>query len=100
MPIIQANIGYLPAIVYKELLAGRTVDITGGLLMRLTSLDEYQERKPRLHGKFGEVISWTPGGTKALIATRPPPQWAEQKIHETIWECESMQRWPVPEEYR
>jgi hypothetical protein len=95
-----ANYGYLPAIVIKELQAGRTVEITGGLFAIITSMDDYHTRKYRLIGKFGEIIGWANSNKKALVATRSPPPWAEAIIHKHIWEAEEMFRWQIPEELR
>ena len=99
MPGIPANHGYLRAIIFKELSAGRRCDITGSVYLQIKTLEEYNKKKPQLIGKFGEVISRTPSNV-ALIATRSPPPWAEKKIDEVIWDCEEMIRWDVPKEQR
>ena len=97
--IIPANIGYLQGIVYKEITAGRKCEITGSIFAHIDDLEEYRRKKPRLVGKFGEVVSRAPNNT-ALIATRTPPLWVEKKIHEVIWDCDEMLRWEVPENDR
>ncbi len=97
--INPANIGYLPGVVYKELSAGRKCEVTGSMMAFFENMGDYKNRKNRLIGKFGEVVSRTPSGV-ALIATRVPPPWAEKKIDEVIWDCDEMLRWDVPEEER
>ena len=99
MPGIVANHGYLKGLVYKELIAGRKCEITGGILLHLNTIKDYEEKKQKMGGRFGEVISRTPSNV-ALIATRSPPPWAEKKIDEVIWDCEEMLRWDVPENER
>jgi hypothetical protein len=99
MPGIVANHGYLCAVVFKELSAGRKCEITGSMLLRINNHEDYEKEKPRLVGKFGEVIS-RGNDNVALIATRAPPPWAEKKIDEVIWDCEEMLRWDVPKEQR
>jgi len=95
MPGIVANHGYLKGIIFKELSAGRKCEIIGGICTRIENMEEYNNKKDRFVGKFGEVVSRKNDGT-ALIATRTPPQWAEKKIDEVIWDCEEMIRWDVP----
>lgn len=89
-----ANIGYLRGIVLKELSAGRRCEITGGVCIQINDREDYNKKKDKLIGKFGEVISRTPSNV-ALIATRSPPSWAEKKIDEFIWDCDEMLRWYV-----
>ena len=89
-----ANIGYLRGIVLKELSAGRKCEITGGVCTHIENKDDYNRKKDKLVGKFGEVVSRTQSGS-ALIATRAPPPWAEKKIDEVIWDCDEMLRWDV-----
>lgn len=98
MPGNIANHGYLRAVVFKEISAGRQCEITGSMLIRINNMEDYKKEKPRLIGKFGEVISRESGGV--AIATRQPPPWAEKKIDEVIWDCEEMIRWDVPKESR
>lgn len=97
--INPANIGYLPALVLKELAMGRSCEITGGLVATIKTHEDYKTREYRLMGKFGEVVARRQDGT-ALIATRSPPEWAEKKIHSIIWDCEEMARWFIPVEQR
>ena len=92
MPIDQMNVGYLPAIVMKEILAGRECEITGGLCTSIKTIEDYQRYRKRLRGKFGEIIQWTPS-RRALIATRVPPAWAIDIIEEVIWNAPVMVRW-------
>ncbi len=92
-----ANHGYLPGIIIKELLAGRECEVTGSCLIHLKTMDDYVRNKPRLIGKFGEVVNRT---NVSFIATREPPEWAREIIHEFIWYCDPMIRWTVPEELR
>jgi len=93
--INQANIGYAKGIILKELNAGRKCEITGGVYIRIDNREDYDRKKDKLIGKFAEVVSRKSNGT-ALIATRSPPPWAENKIDEVIWDCEEMIRWDVP----
>ena len=92
-----ANHGYLLGIIYKELSAGRSCEITGSVVTTIDNINKLHKERDRLVGKFGEVVN---RGSKTLIATRDPPMWAREKIHETIWECDEMIRWDVPEEAR
>lgn len=92
MVLSEANVGYLPAIVMKELLAGRECEITGGLCTSIKNLEDYQRQKPKLSGKFGEIIQWTPT-KRALIATRVPPSWAVEMLEKVIWDAPAMFRW-------
>ena len=96
--IIQ-NHGYLKGVVYKELAAGRKCELTGSIVTSIKDIEEYQRKKDRLVGKFGEVVHRKGDGT-ALIATRAMPEWAERKLDEVVWECEEMLRWEVPGEFR
>jgi len=93
MPIIPANIGYLKGVVLKELSAGRKCEITGGVYIHIDNCEDYELKKQKLIGKFGEVV--TRNAESAFIATRSPPPWAEKKIDEVIWDCEEMIRWDV-----
>ncbi|MFA5745640.1 MAG: hypothetical protein WCX79_00210 [Candidatus Paceibacterota bacterium] len=97
--IIVANIGYLPGIVLKELSAGRKCEIIGGVCLSIDNHEDYDRKKDKLVGKFGEVVARKSNGV-VLIATRSPPPWAEKKIDEVIWDCEEMLRWDVPKEQR
>ena len=99
MPGDIANHGYLKGIVLKELAAGRNCEITGGVYLKIENRKDYDEKKSRLTGKFGEVISRKANGT-SLISTRVPPVWAEKKIDEVIWDCDEMMRWEVSPEER
>ena len=99
MPGITANHGYLKGIVIKELAAGRKCEITGGIFIQIDNREDYDRKKDKLVGKFGEVVARKSNGV-ALIATRSPPPWAEKKIDEVIWDCEEMLRWDVPKEQR
>ena len=96
---IPQNHGYLKGVVFKELVAGRKCDLTGSLVTTINDIEEYQRKKDRMVGKFGEVVHRKGDGT-ALIATRAMPEWAERKLDEVVWECEEMLRWEVPEEFR
>ena len=97
MVINPANIGYLPGVILKEISAGRTCEITGSVVTKIENINDYNKNHERLIGKFGEVINRK---SKSLIATRDPPMWAKEKIHEFIWDCEEMMRWEVPENMR
>ena len=99
MAINPANIGYLPGIILKEIRAGHTIELTGSVLATIRNREDYEKKKDRIIGKFGEVIQWTPTG-KTFIATRDPPSWAREKIHEVIWDCPEMIRWDTPKEER
>jgi len=92
MTINEANVGYLPAIVMKEILAGRTCEITGGLYTNIKTIEYYKRNKERLSGRFGEIIQWTPG-KKALIATRNTPKWAAELFEKVVWDAPVMFRW-------
>ena len=94
MSIVTGNIGYLKGVIFKELSAGRKCEIVGGICTHIENMEEYDRKKNRFVGKFGEVISRKSDGT-ALIATRVMPQWAEKKIDNVIWDCEEMIRWDV-----
>ena len=89
-----ANHGYLCGMVLKEINAGRSVEITGSLLATIKTHSDYENRKDRLIGKFGEVVHRNKDGV-ALIATREMPEWACLKVHEVIWDCDEMLRWKV-----
>jgi hypothetical protein len=91
---------YLPSLVVKELLAGREVEITGGMCTHFTTAADYKKRKADLTGKFGEVINDRPDRKRTLVATRNPPPWALQIIHEHIWERKEMEQWKIPEVFR
>jgi hypothetical protein len=97
--IVVANIGYLPGLILKELSAGRKCELTGGICLSIDNREDYDRKKDKLTGKFGEVVARKSNGV-ALIATRTPPPWAEKKIDEVIWDCEEMLRWDVPKEQR
>jgi len=89
-----ANIGYLPAIVKKELAAGRACVITGGMCANAKSQADYDRIFPRMKGMFGEVVGWKDG--TAMIATRSGndlPVWVRDVIDKHIWEAEEMERW-------
>lgn len=89
-----ANHGYLPGMVLKELKSGRSVEITGSLVATIKTHSDYESRKDRLIGKFGEVVARNKDGI-ALIATREMPEWACILVHEKIWDCDEMLRWKV-----
>lgn len=91
-----ANIGYLPGMVLKELKSGRSVEVTGGIVATIKTREDYETRRNRLMGKFGEVINRNRDGI-ALIATREMPEWACLMVHEKIWNCDEMLRWMVEE---
>lgn len=95
-----ANHGYLCGIILKELAAGRVCEVTGGAVATIETYNDYKSREDRLIGRFGEVVHRGKDGMVALIATRDAPDWARRKIHETIWGCEEMTRWFIPEEKR
>jgi hypothetical protein len=88
---------YLPSLVVKELLAGREVEITGGLYTHFKTAADYKQKKADLVGKFGEVIV---RGKVTKVATRNPPPWALQVIHDHIWERKEMENWKIPEVFR
>lgn len=90
--ISEANTGYLPAIVMKEILAGRECEITGGVCTTIKNVEDYKRQKPKIVGKFGEIIQWTPS-RRALIATRVPPGWAVELLEKVIWDAPAMFRW-------
>ena len=89
-----ANHGYLPGLILKELAANRSVEITGSLVATIKTRTDYETRRYRLIGRFGEVIKRNSDGI-ALIATREIPEWACLKVHEVIWDCDEMLRWKV-----
>lgn len=91
-----ANHGYLCGMVLKEINSGRSVEITGSLVATIKTRSDYESRRDRLIGKFGEVVHRNKDGI-ALIATRDLPEWAAMKVHEVIWECDEMLRWKVKE---
>lgn len=88
----EANIGYLPAIVRKEVLGGRKCEITGGVCRSITNMDDYNRVLHQMRGKFGEIIQWKADRT-ALIATRPMPVWAIDNLEKHIYESDEMARW-------
>jgi hypothetical protein len=92
MAINEANVGYLLAIVMKEILSGRTCEITGGVCVDIKTMEDYRRNRERLAGRFGEIIQWTPG-KKALIATRNPPKWAAELFEKVVWDAPIMARW-------
>jgi hypothetical protein len=94
-----ANHGYLPGMILKELNAGRHCEVTGSLVATIKTQEDYEKRRDRLIGRFGEVVNRNSDGI-ALIATREMPEWARLKVHEVIWDCDEMLRWKVPEEQR
>jgi hypothetical protein len=94
MTINLANVGYLPGMILKEIAAGRSVEVTGSLLATIKTRADYETRKYRLIGKFGEVVARNKDGV-ALIATREMPEWACLKMHEVVWDCDEMLRWKV-----
>jgi hypothetical protein len=94
-----ANHGYLCALILKELAANRSVEVTGSLLATIKTRADYETRKYRLIGKFGEVVARNKDGV-ALIATREMPEWACLLVHEKIWDCDEMLRWKVSVEER
>jgi hypothetical protein len=94
-----ANVGYLPAIVLKEIRAGRKCEITGGVCVTIDGEEEYTRRRIYLLGRFGEIVNRR-SDHGAMIATRNPPPWAAEKIHQVIWDCPEMIRWDIPKEER
>lgn len=92
MALSEANVGYLPAIVMKEIAAGRECEITGGLCVTIKTVEDYNHYRDRIRGKFGEVIHWTPT-KRALVATRVPPSWAIELLEKVIWDSPAMFRW-------
>lgn len=90
----EANVGYLPAMILKEIKAGRSCEITGGIVAYIGKIEDYEQRKDRLLGKFGEIIQWTEH-RKALIATRPMPSWAIKILDAHINEAPEMERWRI-----
>lgn len=91
-----ANHGYLPGMILKELKAGRSVEVTGSIVATIKTRSDYESRRSRLIGKFGEVVARNKDGV-ALIATREMPEWACLMVHEKIWDCDEMLRWKVEE---
>lgn len=94
MTIEDKNIAPLSAIILKELSAGRPVEITGGMVANIRTMEEYLQKKDRTDGLFGEIISWRLDRT-ALIATRKIPLWAYQIFEAHMWEAPEMERWKV-----
>jgi hypothetical protein len=90
--INEANIGYLPAMVLKEIKAGRKCELTGGVYLHVKDMAEYTRVLSKLRGKFGEVIQWKADRT-ALIATRAMPVWAIDAMEKELPKCEEMERW-------
>jgi len=90
--INEANVGYLPAMVLKEIKAGRKCEITGGLCRDVKTLEEYNRLLPQMGGKFGEIIQWKSDRT-AMIATRAMPAWAVRVLELHIYEAQEMERW-------
>lgn len=88
----ESNHGYLPAMVKKEILAGRKCEITGGVCRHLETMDDYNRVLPQMRGKFGEIIQWKADRT-ALIATRPLPMWAIEVMERHLEEADEMARW-------
>jgi hypothetical protein len=99
MTINLANVGYLPGMILKEIAAGRSVEVTGSLLATIKTRSDYEDRKYRLIGRFGEVVNRNKDDV-ALIATREMPEWACLLVHEKIWDCDEMLRWKVSVEER
>ena len=92
MVLNEANVGYLPAVVLKEIKAGRKCDVTGGVCRVILNMEEYEHVLSQLRGKFGEVIQWKTDRT-ALIATRQIPSWAIEVLEHHIYEADEMARW-------
>lgn len=90
--INEANIGYLPAVVLKEIKAGRKCEMTGGLCRSVKNMDDYNRLLPMMRGKFGEIIQWKADRT-AMIATRVIPTWAIDVLEKELPKCEEMERW-------
>ena len=88
----EKNVGPLFAIILKEISAGRPVEVTGGILLHVTTMDDYERNRSRISGLFGEVIQWKSDRT-ALIATRKMPGWVARVIENHIWEAPEMERW-------
>jgi len=98
----KANMGYIPAIVLSELKAGRKVEIVGACCTNVGSRADYDSRKDRLIGLFGEVIGWKSGGV-TMVATRSIsdcPDWVKKMIDDRAWDAPEMFRWQVPKEER
>ncbi len=96
MVLNPANVGYLPGLILKELKAGRIVEVTGSVFAIIKDRSDYEDRKHRLIGKFGETINRKRNGV-VQIATREMPEWAAIKMHEVVWDCDEMLRWKVEE---
>lgn len=102
MPYNKANMGYIPAIVVKELSVGHKVEIVGAVYININSNDDYHRRKNELTGLFGEIISWRKDGV-TQIATRcisDCPPWVREMIDQFAWDHPMMFRWKVPKEER
>lgn len=97
----QANIGYIPAIVIKEVSVGRQAEIVGAVYLNIKTREEYDKHKKELIGLFGEVIGWK--GNTIQIATRALsdcPMWVREMVDRHAWDCKEMFRWQVPEDQR
>jgi len=97
----KANMGYIPAIVLKEIAAGREIEITGGAYAVIKNRKDYDDRKYRLIGLFGEIIGWK--GKTTMIATRSIsdcPEWVKEMVDQHSWDHPMMFRWQVPKEER
>lgn len=93
VPMInEMNIGYLPAIVLKEIKAGRKCEIVGGLCRDVRNMEDYNRLLPMMRGKFAEVIGWKKDKT-AQIATRNIPGWAVNALETALATCPEMERW-------
>lgn len=90
--INDMNIGYLPAIVLKEIKAGRKCEIVGGLCRDVNTMDDYRRLRERMQGKFAEIIGWKKDRT-AQIATRNMPKWAIDALEKALETCPEMERW-------
>lgn len=88
----DTDIGYLPAMVYREVAAGRKCEITGSICKNISTMDEYTKFLPQLRGKFGETIPSSTTGI-ASFATRVIPEWAIEAMEVSILTCPEMRRW-------
>ena len=101
MPFDQANMGYIPAIVIKELSAGRQIEVVGSVYANIRTREDYEKHRHDLIGLFGEIRGWK--GNVAMVATRSLsdcPMWVREMVDEHVWDRPEMFRWQVPKEQR
>lgn len=97
----KANMGYIPAIILKEISSGREVEVVGGAYANIRNRQDYQNKKERLKGLFGEIVGWK--GKTTMIATRSIsdcPEWVREMIDQSAWDHPMMFRWQAPKEER